>query len=35
LYFNYNSDVKKSWDKDRLALIKKADDAWPMVKEQK
>ncbi len=35
LYFNYNSDVKKSWDKDRAALIKKADAAWPTVKGQK
>ncbi len=32
LYFNYNLDVKKAWDKDRAALIEKADTAWVRVK---
>ena len=35
LYFNYNNSVKKAWDKDRPALITKADAAWPEVKGQK
>lgn len=34
LYFNYNTDVKNTWDKDRPGLIKKADAAWPEVKSQ-
>jgi YHS domain-containing protein len=34
LYFNYNSAVKKQWDKDRMALIKKADTNWPTIKLQ-
>lgn len=35
LYFNYNMKVKESWVKDRAALIEKADQQWPMVKQQK
>ena len=35
LYFNYNNDVKKEWDKNRPAFISKADLAWPEVKKQK
>lgn len=34
LYFNYNNEVKDDWSKDRSALIKKADEAWPTVKLQ-
>lgn len=34
LYFNYNSNVKKAWDKDKPALIKKADAQWPTVRKQ-
>lgn len=35
LYFNYNLKVKQSWDKNRAALIEKADEQWPAVKQQK
>lgn len=35
LYFNYNLNVKKSWDKDRPALIEKANKNWPTVKNEK
>jgi YHS domain-containing protein len=33
LYFNYNQKVKTGWDKDRKALIEKADLQWPAVKD--
>lgn len=33
LYFNYNQNVKKEWNKDRAALIKKADEQWPKIKK--
>ena len=32
LYFNYNLDVKKEWDKSQASLIQKADTAWARVK---
>ncbi len=35
LYFNYNDEVKKQWDKNRDSLITKADANWPTVKTQK
>lgn len=35
LYFNYNSKVKELWEKDKLALIEKADKAWPEIKDKK
>lgn len=35
LYFNYNLDVKKEWDKDQATLIQKADTAWVRVKDLK
>lgn len=34
LYFNYNLNVRKEWDKNRAALIQKADANWPAVKQQ-
>ena len=34
LYFNYDKDVKKLWDKDRAGYIKKADANWDSVKNQ-
>lgn len=33
LYFNYNSEVKTMWDKDRAGFIQKADSLWPNVKD--
>jgi YHS domain-containing protein len=33
LYFNYNQKVKTLWDKDRVSLIKKADEQWPKIKK--
>lgn len=33
LYLNYNTDVKVLWNKDKDALIKKADNNWPEVKK--
>lgn len=35
LYLNYNADVKAMWSKDQQGYIKKADDNWPKVKEEK
>lgn len=35
LYFNYNMKVKQAWTKDQPALIEKADQQWPSVKEEK
>ncbi|SEW57234.1 YHS domain-containing (seleno)protein [Chitinophaga arvensicola] len=35
LYFNFNMEVKQSWEKDRAALIQKADQRWPDVMLQK
>jgi YHS domain-containing protein len=35
LYFNYNLNVKKEWDKNRKTLIQKADANWPIVKNEK
>lgn len=32
LYFNYNMKVKEAWTKDQPALIKKADEKWPDIK---
>jgi hypothetical protein len=32
LYFNYNKDVQKTWDKDKSGLIHKADSNWVNVK---
>jgi YHS domain-containing protein len=34
LYFNYNSNVKKSWVKNQQALIEKADQNWPALKDK-
>jgi len=34
LYFNYNQKVKTAWMKDRPALIKKADEVWPTLKNK-
>jgi YHS domain-containing protein len=33
LYFNYNKQVQKSWSKNQVELIKKADENWPTVKD--
>jgi YHS domain-containing protein len=33
LYFNYNKDVQKTFDKDRPGFIAKADANWPSVKD--
>ncbi len=35
LYLNYNKEVRTEWNKDRDALIKKADANWPSVKTSK
>lgn len=35
LYLNYNKDVRTEWNKNRDALIKKADANWPTVKKSK
>jgi len=35
LYFNYNRNVKKKWDQDRERRIKRADEQWKTVKDQK
>jgi YHS domain-containing protein len=32
LYFNYNKDVQKLWQKDQATFIQKADKNWPTVK---
>jgi YHS domain-containing protein len=34
LYFNYNPQVKKLWNKNQVGLIKQADKNWPQVKKQ-
>jgi YHS domain-containing protein len=34
LYFNYNSSVKQSWVKNQQALIEKADQNWPALKDK-
>lgn len=34
LYFNYNQQVKKAWDKDRPKLIAEADRKWPGFKDK-
>lgn len=33
LYFNYNRDVKKEWEKERDSRIKTADENWKTVKD--
>lgn len=35
LYFNYNRNVKKLWDQDREGHIRRADENWKTVKDQK
>ena len=32
LYFNYNRDVRKTWDKDQQGYIRKADSNWVNVR---
>ena len=34
LYFNYNKDVQKMWNKNQEGLIKKADTVWPDIKDK-
>ncbi len=34
LYFNYNQDVKQTWNKDIPGYIVKADAAWPNIKDK-
>lgn len=34
LYFNYNQKVKESWVKNQPALIEKADQQWPLIKDK-
>lgn len=34
LYFNYNSKVKQAWIRNTDALIKKADMAWPEIRNK-
>jgi YHS domain-containing protein len=34
LYFNYNDKVKEMWMKDQQALIEKADQQWPLIKDK-
>ena len=34
LYFNYNKEVRQSWNKNRQALIEKADKQWPEIKDK-
>ena len=34
LYFNYNKNVQKSWNKDQQALIEKGDKIWPEIKDK-
>jgi len=34
LYFNYNQKVKENWVKNQPALIEKADQQWPMIKDK-
>jgi YHS domain-containing protein len=35
LYFNYNKSVQAQWKKNQSELIKKADETWPTIKNQK
>lgn len=35
LYFNYNTKVRESWNKDQKTYIDKADQNWPAVKRTK
>lgn len=35
LYLNYNLDVKKLWSKDQPGFIKKANDNWSKIKDEK
>jgi hypothetical protein len=34
LYFNYNKNVQKEWNKNQPALIEKADKVWPEIKDK-
>lgn len=34
LYFNYNQKVKSLWVKNQAALINKANQAWPLIKDK-
>ncbi len=34
LYFNYNAEVKKLWNKNQKELIEKANQNWPTVKKE-
>ena len=34
LYFNYNTKVKESWEKQQSALIEKANVQWPLIKDK-
>ncbi len=34
LYFNYNADVQKLWNKNQKGLIEQADKKWPTVKKE-
>ena len=34
LYFNYNKEVQKLWNKDQKNFIEKADKNWPTVKKE-
>lgn len=34
LYFNYNQQVKKMWTKNQAQLIQKANEQWPLIKDQ-
>ena len=35
LYFNYNEEVQKLWNKDQQHLIQTADKKWEMIKNEK
>lgn len=34
LYFNYNQQVKKMWTRNQAQLIQKANEQWPLIKDQ-
>ena len=34
LYFNYNAEVKKLWNKNQKEMIEKANKNWPTVKKE-
>jgi len=34
LYLNYNTNVRKAWNKDRPGFIQKADANWPGLKDK-